>query len=177
MRVLDLGCGANKRPGATGVDIVELPGVDVVWDLNRRQWPISDSSYDLIIMNHIIEHLEDPVATMLEVHRVAAPNAVVDIVTPHFSSANSWSDPTHRHHFAVAAFDYFIKPMPGKSEPALFFMIERRLNFAGGIAPTIGRLLAKFNLAGYEMRSAFKYPARNIFIKLGVRKSGDAAGR
>jgi ubiquinone/menaquinone biosynthesis C-methylase UbiE len=176
MRILDLGCGDNKHPGATGVDIADIPGVDVVWDLDGRRWPLPDSSFDLIIMRHILEHLESPVETMLEAHRVAAPNAVVEIVTPHFSSANSWSDPTHRHHFAVAAFDYFIKPMPGKSEPALFFMMERRLTFAGGIGPTIGRLLAKFDLAGYEKRSAFKYPARNIHIKLGVRKSGDASG-
>ena len=36
MKILDLGCGRNKLQGAFGVDFVELPGVDFVWDLNKE---------------------------------------------------------------------------------------------------------------------------------------------
>ncbi len=174
MRVLDLGCGPNKRPDATGVDVHTFPGVDVVWDLDRRPWPLDDLSWDLVIMHHVLEHLEDPLAVMREVHRIAAPGAEVDVVTPHFSSINSWEDPAHRHHFSLGTFDHFVRPMPGEKEPGLFYIIEKRLTFGGGIGPYIGRLLASLSMQGYERRAAFRYPARNIHVRLGVRKPGDA---
>ena len=34
-KLLDLGCGIRKRPGAVGVDIVPNPNVDIIHDLNK----------------------------------------------------------------------------------------------------------------------------------------------
>jgi hypothetical protein len=44
---------------------------------------------------------------MAEVHRIAQPGAEVIIVTPHYSSADSYINPTHLFHLAVHSFDYF----------------------------------------------------------------------
>ena len=35
MKVLDVGCGTAKVNGAIGIDRINLPGVDVVHDLNK----------------------------------------------------------------------------------------------------------------------------------------------
>jgi SAM-dependent methyltransferase len=174
MRVLDLGCGNAKRTGATGVDIREMQGVDVVWDLNRRPWPFGENSYDSIHMRHVIEHLDDPVAALGECHRVLTPGGEVTIATPHFSSVNSWEDPTHRHHFSLGSFDFLAGTHPSMPENYSFAIIERRLTFGGGIGPTIGRVLAFFGTRAYERRAAFRYPARNIIVRLRAEKGQDA---
>lgn len=33
--VIDLGCGARKGPGAIGLDIAPIPGVDLIADVMR----------------------------------------------------------------------------------------------------------------------------------------------
>jgi hypothetical protein len=40
---------------------------------------------------------------MEEIHRVCRPGAIVQLRTPHFSSALAYSDPTHRHYISLAA--------------------------------------------------------------------------
>ncbi|UCH07499.1 MAG: hypothetical protein JSV55_00415, partial [Deltaproteobacteria bacterium] len=37
---LDIGCGPAKADGFIGLDIRDLPGVDLVHDLNEIPWPI-----------------------------------------------------------------------------------------------------------------------------------------
>lgn len=92
---VELGCGPKKPEGALGVDAYPYPGVDVVTDLNSIPWPLEDNRFDTINASHIIEHVEDVVSFLSEIHRIAKPGARVKIITPHFSSLNSWGDPTH----------------------------------------------------------------------------------
>jgi hypothetical protein len=56
-----------------------------------------------------MEHLHNLVAVMEEVHRVGRPGAMVLIGTPHFSSANAYTDPTHVHFLSGRFLDYFIQ--------------------------------------------------------------------
>lgn len=107
MRVLDVGCGPNKRPGAVGIDRVACPGVDVVHNLDQFPYPFPDGAFDRILFNHSLEHLRDIVAVMAEVHRIGAAGALVEIHTPHFSSADAYTDITHLHFFGMRSFDYF----------------------------------------------------------------------
>jgi len=53
-KILELGCGANKTPGAVGVDRVAGPGVDVVHDLSRLPWPFPDNTFDEVRLSHIL---------------------------------------------------------------------------------------------------------------------------
>ena len=41
-KVLDLGCGLRKTPGSVGCDMISLPSVDVVHDLNSFPYPFPD---------------------------------------------------------------------------------------------------------------------------------------
>lgn len=107
MRVLDVGCGSNKVPGAEGLDVAQLEGVDHVHDLDQHPYPLESDSYDRIVMRHVVEHVKDVVGLMREVHRIGKPGARVEIVTPHYSSSNAYIDPTHLHYFSVLTFDFF----------------------------------------------------------------------
>ena len=66
-KVLDVGCGINKEPGAVGIDIAQLNGVDIVYDLNDIPWKgIEDESYDWILMKDVLEHLDNPMNIIRE---------------------------------------------------------------------------------------------------------------
>src|SRR5271163_3296783 len=106
MRVLNLGCGKKVIHGAVNVDISPVVVPDVVHDLNRRPWPFHSDTFSEVHAYDVIEHLDDIVGTMEEIHRVCKERALVKITVPHFSCANSFIDPTHRHNFGSASFDY-----------------------------------------------------------------------
>jgi len=58
---LDIACGNHKDLGFIGIDIQELPGVDIVHDLNVHPWPIESESVEFAKAWHILEHIP-PVA-------------------------------------------------------------------------------------------------------------------
>ncbi len=104
---VDLGCGNRKIKGTLGVDTVRVPGVDVVADLNSGL-PFRESSVDAIYSYHILEHMDDFLATMNEIWRVCRPGALVYIKVPHAASSFvTWKDPTHRRGLSIATFAYF----------------------------------------------------------------------
>lgn len=107
MKTLDLGCGPHKFPGSVGLDLVPLDSVDVVHDMNSYPYPFEADTFDAIRLIHVIEHLQSVVKTMEEIHRIAKPNAVVTIVTPHYSDSSSWQDPTHIWHLNSYSFGFF----------------------------------------------------------------------
>lgn len=130
-RILDIGCGRNKRAGAVGIDRIGLPEVDVVHDLNDFPYPFADGSFDEIHAIHVIEHLDSVLATMEEIHRLCRPGARVVIVTPHHSDAVSWQDPTHKWHLNNYSFLYFDPDYPTNYyTPARFRLRDRQLELA-----------------------------------------------
>jgi len=108
-RVLDVGCGSRKLSGAEGIDVVPSSQADVVHDLSKFPWPYKENSFDVIFMNHSLEHMDDVLATMSELHRIAKKGAHIVIQVPHFRCLDAYVDPTHRHFFTSRSLDYFIK--------------------------------------------------------------------
>ena len=69
-RCVDLGCGRRRQPGAIGVDLVPLPGVDVVAHLEAAHLPFGDATLDIVLAFNVLEHLEDLPRVMQELARV-----------------------------------------------------------------------------------------------------------
>jgi SAM-dependent methyltransferase len=115
-RKLHLGCGTIILPDYVNVDLLPLPGIDVVHDLAVLPWPFEDGQFDEVIAIDIIEHLPSVVKTMEEIHRITKPNAKVIIRTPYYNSWDATADPTHLHFFNENSFDVFDPQTPmGKS--------------------------------------------------------------
>jgi SAM-dependent methyltransferase len=105
-RILQIGAGRRKLLGATTLDINPRVDPDVLWDLNVFPYPFPDDTFDVVVCEHVLEHLNDVIRVMEELHRVARPRARVWIWVPHFSSYNFNTDPTHIHAFSSSSFDY-----------------------------------------------------------------------
>ena len=107
MRILDVGCGIRKQPGAIGVDRNPASNADVLADLNRFPYPFQDASFDRIYAVHVIEHLADVIGAVEEFHRLLKPGGRLHVVTPHYTDFSSFCDPTHRWHLTSFSFRYF----------------------------------------------------------------------
>ena len=95
------------------------------------------------------------------------------VTTPHFSSHNSFTDPTHKHHLAAASFEYFT----GKEFATFsgcsysFEIVDIKLTFGGNfVLDNIGRFLARHSLKWYERHAAWMFPALDIKCHLRVRR-------
>jgi SAM-dependent methyltransferase len=107
-RVLDIGCGRNKYPGSVGLDHAPLPGVDVVASLEKRL-PFEDAEFDAVLANQVLEHVQDMVGLMAEIHRVLKPGGQLLAHVPYFRSSWAHSDPTHVRGFCIITMDNFVE--------------------------------------------------------------------
>ena len=107
MKILDVGCGINKRPGAIGIDRNPKARADVLVELDQPPYPFRDSSFDQLYAVHVIEHVSDVMKTMEEFHRLVRAGGEVFISTPHYTDFSSFCDPTHRWHLSSFSLRYF----------------------------------------------------------------------
>ena len=107
-RLLNIGCGRDRRAGFLNVDFVPLPEVDLVASLGSQRLPFRDDTFDVVLCRDILEHV-DVVPAIREVHRVLAPGGAAVISAVHFTSRNLYVDPTHIRGFSVRTFDFFVK--------------------------------------------------------------------
>lgn len=103
---LNLGCGNDIRPGFVNLDVVALPGVDVVHDLGILPLPFDSGRFEHVVCRDILEHLEY-LPLLAEIHRVLAPGGTVRVRVPHFSARINYIDPTHIKRFSFRTFDFF----------------------------------------------------------------------
>ena len=104
---IDLGCGKKKRAGSIGVDWSDQHDADVVHDLNVFPYPFESSICDEIYIDNTLEHLDDVVRVMEEIHRICKPGGFVKVIVPYFRSVWACVDPTHKHFFTVNSLAYF----------------------------------------------------------------------
>jgi SAM-dependent methyltransferase len=107
-KILDVGCGWNKTPGAIGMDANPKTHADVIHDLGSVPYPFPDGEFDEIVCRHVAEHVPDVMAFISELHRIAKPGGRILITTPHYSNPDWATDPTHRNHFNSYSFNCFI---------------------------------------------------------------------
>lgn len=172
---LDIGCGPNKKSGFFGMDIHPYPGVDLIQDLAQTPWRIDDSVCDEIWADQVIEHIPDLVNFFSELRRIARDGCCIRLATPHYSSHNSWADPTHIHHLSVSFCDPLAKGYLSERLPG-FSIVQRRISFGSLIWTWPARLVcAVFGYRVYEKRFCWMFPASSIIVELRVDKHKPAS--
>ncbi len=96
-QILDVGCGngdicqyftrTNKPSGVDIIDRRKPKNSDFEFKtVDSEVLPYQTSSFDLVISNHVIEHVNDQHRHLKEIYRVLKPGGLVYIATPNKSS-------------------------------------------------------------------------------------------
>jgi predicted SAM-dependent methyltransferase len=131
--MLDIGAGGNCQQGFVGVDKRELPGIQVVHDVEEFPWPFDDESAAVIMLSHLIEHIKPwlQIDFVNECWRVLEPGGYLLISTPYGGSYRYNQDPTHCSPWNEATVSYFVKgtplyevykPKPWKAQKVNYFI-------------------------------------------------------
>ena len=171
---LNLGSGFTHLRAALNLDITSETNPDVVHDLNQFPWPFPDERFSEIQAFDVIEHLDDFIAVMEEIHRVCRSGAIVRVTVPHFSCANAFSDPTHRHHFGYFSLDC----VTGDNETqfytrARFKKLATKIIFYPSLVNKLVWRLANRYPAAYERRWVWMFPAWYLHFEIQVQKGID----
>jgi len=119
-RVLELGSGHGAFLGRLHARRPDLQLVAIEADNGERELAIDDApvkfislqeleneqSFDLIVLFHVLEHLEDPVGLLRRLVKLATPNARLVIEVPDaFYPGSTWSEvhPAHTSYFTARA--------------------------------------------------------------------------
>lgn len=157
-RVLDVGCGRGYylkrklRAGwfCAGIDIPGSPLPEGGDGLDCRsgdasQLPWADDSFDLVVINHVLEHVSNPALACSEASRVLSKGGVLYVGVPNFGSwqrrmfGRNWFPleiPRHLHHFTpqtlsilVSSAGFQLKDFSTWSLPqGIFGFIQSALN-------------------------------------------------
>lgn len=91
-KILDIGCGYKPYQRLfdekgfnfeyIGVDFDRKSYADYMLDMNKDKLPFDNSSFDLIILSEVLEHLYNPFNAIHEAVRVVKKNSFIYISTP-----------------------------------------------------------------------------------------------
>ncbi len=176
---LNLGCGTDIRKGWVNLDVAPLPGVDVVHDLNDLPLPFADETFEEILCQDVLEHLEY-IPVLRELHRILKPGGRLHIRVPHFTSRLSYVDPTHKKLFSFQTFEFFVHQGKGaniaKGRYYFDFHFDRiarcRITFEKGILLYNYLIEPLVNLRHvtkvlYEATALSRlFPAENVVVEL-----------
>jgi ubiquinone/menaquinone biosynthesis C-methylase UbiE len=173
--VLDVGCGdagaliafAEKGAKCAGIECFDTSlergrlraadhGVDV--DLKKgvaESIPFPDASFDLVMLDNVLEHVTDRPGTLREVRRVLKPGGLLYMVTPKpFSLYSLWNDP----HYDLAGLVLMPRPMQ------IWYFEKIRGGGKGtydvGVIPTRRRIRRLLDEAGFRIT----VPPRELWI-------------
>ena len=107
---LNLGAGNDIQNGYLNHDIIKhRPEVDVVFDLNEKDWSKFYNAYDFdeIRAWDVIEHLEDPINFMDNCWRLLKSDGILKIKACGWNNPNFYVDITHKRPYDIKSFDYF----------------------------------------------------------------------
>ena len=193
-RVLVAGCGLGHEAKYIYDTLdVELVGVDVAveWDSELssvddgrfrllegsvQQLPFPDDSFDLVFYHHVIEHVPDPAASLVELARVLRPGGLIYVGTPN----------RHRAVGYVGSFDSSLRDKlrwnAADWKARLRGQFRNELGAHAGFAETELRRMLERNFTGVEFLTAgylaFKYGSRlpaGVLAVLGRRPVREVA--
>lgn len=154
---LNIGCGTKVLKDWINLDIMPGPGVDLVFDLEtcgEAALPLESDSVAEFRASHVLEHIQNVLPMMQEMHRVARPDARFRAATPHIGHDDAWADPTHRRAISLRSYNYFQQPFYTFADygydgdwaiEAVYYKVSRE-NAQGGGERLLSRIALERNI-------------------------------
>jgi len=99
-RVLEIGCSNGVfldlftsgetwgvEPSASG-NVAKRKGHRIIKDLFEKA-KLPESYFDLVVMNHTLEHMDEPTAVLAKVHKLLKPGGILFVDVPNFGGLGS----------------------------------------------------------------------------------------
>ena len=104
-RVLNFGCGKSVfvAPNVTNVDVVPGDHISVI-DPSRSLGQFG-TDFDLIIANHVLEHVPDWFETFKEMTAMLVPGGMIEVWIPPISADTAFSFRDHINRIGLRSFD------------------------------------------------------------------------
>lgn len=132
---LNIGAGQTYLPGFINLDISPLADISV--DLGKEPLPFPDNSVSLIFSYHTLEHVNDYLFALSEIHRVLRHGGRLLVGLPYVTLTEfHLVNPYHRHNFNEFSFDFFdpnrLKGSAAETNPIQFIQVYHRFHYMGG---------------------------------------------
>lgn len=122
-KCLNLGSANHPMQGYVNLDMQDLPGVDMVYEVDpwNPVLPFDTDTFSKIYANNFVEHVANTNRLVQEMWRVSVDGAEWYVLTPGWRDPNSWNDPTHFAHWGSKVLDFYTEAgFDGRRyEPAL----------------------------------------------------------
>jgi SAM-dependent methyltransferase len=136
---INLGAGNDIKPGYINHDLVYLPGIDVVHNLNQYPWPWKDGIASEIIVKDVLEHLDELIPALEEIYRILSPSGIAFIKVPYWNGWSRHADPTHKRGFHELTFHFFDPTSPYCKNRHYYssarFLIEEEIFILAPLSP------------------------------------------
>ena len=161
-KVLDIGPGDgryleffnNFNNESVGVDVsipntlhMKKKGLNVISaDLNE-ELPLEDKSFDVVFMSHVLEHLDSPINSLRDAHRILRENGILIVCVPVYKSLFSLLRRDHyfkKHSTHIYVFD--ISNVERLLLKTNFNLKKIVFNIPGLKRLKVGRVLGTFQL-------------------------------
>jgi SAM-dependent methyltransferase len=110
-RILDAGCGTGRNlvelgavgvaegidPSPDAIAFCRRRGLDRVTEAGLEALPFADGVFDLVVATDVIEHIDDDLAALSELRRVAGAGASLLLTVPAYTWLWSQHDDSHHH--------------------------------------------------------------------------------
>ena len=111
---LNIGCGRKRITDFINIDVMPFVNgnneqrVDIVMDIEKELLPYKDGAVEEIRVDNVLEHIGELKFFLNECHRVLSEKGILKGMVPVAGSKSDFRDPTHKRHFIIATFAYFI---------------------------------------------------------------------
>ena len=145
---LNLGCGKqikSKSKGWVNADIQKEKGIDKSFNFEKFPYPFNDNTFDYILVDNVLEHLDDISKVMSELWRICKKDAMIEIIVPYWNNSVAYNSPEHKHYFNTRTFENICEyKSSSRIKPEeKFELIEVKRN-AGNVKRKIPRIILNF---------------------------------
>ena len=105
-KVLDIGCGSRRLADhLINYDLEPASNIDVVGD--AQSLPFNNDTFDLIICQAVLEHVQEPSVVVAEIHRILKNGGVLYVEVPFLQGFHA--DPHDYTRFTLSGIEYLLR--------------------------------------------------------------------